>query len=172
MNTCKATLSVFFSILAEAIPHRERLATLHAICLQISRHISQKYSWIHPVFTPLFVSSDKKFDDASVAQSLCGIALSQARTLLVYHKVISFSIIFPKLFLFFCVNAFWLMLFMGICSGTLCPLRFSGTIIIGIRFPSLRSAENVSGTLSIVYVNFRETSAISHCGGCDVWLFR
>ncbi|WP_302933725.1 hypothetical protein [Ruminococcus callidus] len=44
MNTCKATLLVFFSILAEAIPHKERLATLHAICLQISRHISQKCS--------------------------------------------------------------------------------------------------------------------------------
>ena len=38
-------------------------------------HISQKCSWIHQVFTPLFVSSDEKFDDASVAQSLCGIAL-------------------------------------------------------------------------------------------------
>ena len=58
-----------------AIPHKERLATLHAICLQISRHISQKCSWIHPVFTPLFVSSDEKFYDASVAQSLCGIAI-------------------------------------------------------------------------------------------------
>ncbi|MFR1719166.1 hypothetical protein, partial [uncultured Ruminococcus sp.] len=34
MNTCKATLSVFSSVLAEAIPHKERLATLHAICLQ------------------------------------------------------------------------------------------------------------------------------------------
>ena len=29
---------------AGAIPHKERLATLHAICLQISRHISQKCS--------------------------------------------------------------------------------------------------------------------------------
>ena len=57
-----------------AIPHKERLSTLHAICLQISRHILQKCSWIHPVFTPLFVSSDEKFDDVSVAQSLCGIA--------------------------------------------------------------------------------------------------
>ena len=28
----------------EAIPHKERLATLYAICLQISRHISQKCS--------------------------------------------------------------------------------------------------------------------------------
>ena len=27
-----------------AIPHKERLATLHAICLQISRHILQKCS--------------------------------------------------------------------------------------------------------------------------------
>jgi len=27
-----------------AIPHKERLATLHAICLQIFRHISQKCS--------------------------------------------------------------------------------------------------------------------------------
>ncbi|WP_277227889.1 hypothetical protein, partial [Ruminococcus callidus] len=26
-------------------------------------------------FTPLFVSSDEKFDNASVAQSLCGIAV-------------------------------------------------------------------------------------------------
>ena len=29
---------------AWAIPHKERLATLHAICLQIFRHISQKCS--------------------------------------------------------------------------------------------------------------------------------
>ena len=112
-----------------AIPHKERLATLHAICLQISlqslfrifphascvhifRDISGKYSKIHKGFSPFFpsslkksddaicirqirnrlsyfakmlvntssihsafVSSDEKFDDASVAQSLCGIAL-------------------------------------------------------------------------------------------------
>ena len=30
--------------ISRAIPHKERLATLHAICLQISRHISQKCS--------------------------------------------------------------------------------------------------------------------------------
>ena len=67
---------------AKATPHKERLATLHAICLQISLQslfrISQKCSWIHQVFTPLFVSSDEKFDDASVAQSLCGIALKKS----------------------------------------------------------------------------------------------
>ena len=41
----------------EAIPHKERLATLHAICLQIS-------------LQSLF----RIFPHASVAQSLCGIA--------------------------------------------------------------------------------------------------
>ena len=42
-------------------------------------HISQKCSLIQQVFTPLFVSSDEKFDNASVAQSLCGIALTLCR---------------------------------------------------------------------------------------------
>ncbi|WP_277227012.1 hypothetical protein, partial [Ruminococcus callidus] len=32
-------------------------------------------------FTPLFVSFDEKFDDASVAQSLCGIALNNSKKL-------------------------------------------------------------------------------------------
>ena len=76
-----------------AIPHKERLATLHAICVQISlqslfrifshascvhifRDISGKYSKIHKGFSPFFPSSLKKSDDASVAQSLCGIAQS------------------------------------------------------------------------------------------------
>ena len=47
---------------------------LHAIRLQISCHISLKML-VNTAFTPLFVSSDEKFDDASVVQSLCGIAL-------------------------------------------------------------------------------------------------
>ena len=64
-----------------AIPHKERLATLHAICLQISlqslfrifphascvhifRDISGKYSKIHKGFSPFFPSSLKKSDDA------------------------------------------------------------------------------------------------------------
>jgi len=40
-------------------------------------------------FTPLFVSSDEKFDDASVAQSLCGIAFkkeSQKNAIRLHHK--------------------------------------------------------------------------------------
>ena len=67
--------------LSTAIPHKERLATLHAICLQISlqslfrifshascvhifRDISGKYSKIHKGFSPFFPSSLKKSDDA------------------------------------------------------------------------------------------------------------
>ena len=65
----------------KAIPHKERLGTLHAICLQISlqslfrifphascvhifRDISGKYSKIHKGFSPFFPSSLKKSDDA------------------------------------------------------------------------------------------------------------
>ncbi|MFQ9437255.1 MAG: hypothetical protein ACLR1R_13490 [Ruminococcus callidus] len=65
----------------KAIPHKERLATLHAICLQISlqslfrifphascvhifRDISGKHSKIHKGFSPFFPSSLKKSDDA------------------------------------------------------------------------------------------------------------
>ena len=68
-------------IMFEAIPHKERLATLHAICLQIFlqslfrifpnascvhifRGISGKYSKIHKGFSPFFPSSLKKSDDA------------------------------------------------------------------------------------------------------------
>ncbi|BFK57201.1 hypothetical protein I2400191J7_22110 [Ruminococcus bicirculans (ex Wegman et al. 2014)] len=42
----------------KATPHKARLTALHAICLQIFRHITQKS------------------DYASDAQSLCGIALN------------------------------------------------------------------------------------------------
>ena len=66
---------------SRAIPHKERLATLHAICLQISlqslfrifphascvhifRDISGKYSKIHKGFSPFFPSSLKKSDNA------------------------------------------------------------------------------------------------------------
>ena len=62
-------------------------------------HISQKCSWIHQVFTPLFVSSDEKFDDASVAQSLCGIAVKRNlwyRACLAFCQGRLFCIIFRK----------------------------------------------------------------------------
>jgi hypothetical protein len=60
----------------KATPHKDRLTALHVICLHLFRHISQKCSCIHKVCTPLFVSSDKKSDCASDAQSLCGVAQS------------------------------------------------------------------------------------------------
>ena len=41
---CGAGKRTATRICYKAIPHKERLATLHAICLQISRHISQKCS--------------------------------------------------------------------------------------------------------------------------------
>ena len=44
-KTYQISLSkITFLITIKAIPHKERLATLHAICLQIFRHISQKCS--------------------------------------------------------------------------------------------------------------------------------
>ena len=58
-----------------AIPHKERLATLHAICLQIFRQIAQKSLAIRQYACGIFRQSDEKFDDASVAQSVCGIAI-------------------------------------------------------------------------------------------------
>ena len=71
----------FMQHFLKAIPHKERLATLHAICLQISlqslfrifshascvhifRDISGKYSKIHKGFSPFFPSSLKKSDNA------------------------------------------------------------------------------------------------------------
>jgi hypothetical protein len=42
-----------------ATPHKERLATLHAICVQIFRHIAEKS------------------DNAPYAQALCGVALGK-----------------------------------------------------------------------------------------------
>ena len=59
----------------KAIPHKARLTALHAICLQIFRHITQKSLDIRQYACGIFVQSDKKSDYASDAQSLCGIAL-------------------------------------------------------------------------------------------------
>ena len=41
---CSVVYAKLYAVFPKAIPHKERLATLHAICLQISRHISQKCS--------------------------------------------------------------------------------------------------------------------------------
>ena len=81
-KTYQISLSkITFLITIKAIPHKERLATFHAICLQIFlqslfrifshascvhifRDISGKYSKIHKGFSPFFPSSLKKSDDA------------------------------------------------------------------------------------------------------------
>ena len=52
-----------------ATPHKARLTALHAICVQIFRHIAQKYLAIRQYACGIFRQSDEKFDDASVAQS-------------------------------------------------------------------------------------------------------
>ena len=86
----------FGTLRYRAIPHKERLATLHAICLQISRQslfrifphascvhifrdISGKYSKIHKGFSPFFPSSLKKSDDAICIRQI----LKQT---LIFHK--------------------------------------------------------------------------------------
>ena len=110
----------FGTLRYRAIPHKERLANLHAICVQISlqslfrifphascvhifRDISGKYSKIHKGFSPFFPSSLKKSDDASVAQSLCGIALKM-------HEKSLISAAFAEMRLLFCpehVHTLW-----------------------------------------------------------------
>ena len=59
----------------KATPHKAHLRALHAICLQIFRHITQKSLDIRQYACGIFMRSDKKSDYASDAQSLCGIAL-------------------------------------------------------------------------------------------------
>ncbi|MFR0949946.1 MAG: hypothetical protein ACLSFT_04980 [Ruminococcus callidus] len=63
-----------------AIPHKERLATLHASACKFPV-IFHKNAREYIKYSLRFVSSDEKFDDASVAQSLCGIALAYNATL-------------------------------------------------------------------------------------------
>ena len=59
----------------KAIPHKDRLTALYAICLHISRHLAQKLLEIRQYSCVVSVQSDEKSDCASDAQSLCGIAL-------------------------------------------------------------------------------------------------
>lgn len=59
----------------KATPHKARLAALHAICLQIFRHIAQKFLDIRQYACKISALSDKKTDYASYTQSLCGAAL-------------------------------------------------------------------------------------------------
>ena len=58
----------------KATPHKARLAALHAICLLIFRHITQKSLAIRQYGCGISMQSAEKSGCASYAQSLCGVA--------------------------------------------------------------------------------------------------
>ena len=58
----------------KATPHKARLMALHAICMQIFRHIAQKSLAIRQYACGISGQSAEKSDTAPYAQSLCGIA--------------------------------------------------------------------------------------------------
>ena len=58
----------------KAIPYKERLTTLHAMCLQSPVTFHKNAREYSKYSLRFLFHLTKKFDDASVAQSLCGIA--------------------------------------------------------------------------------------------------
>ena len=69
-------------ILKETL-HKARLTALHAICLQIFRHIAQKSLAIRQYACGISKQSAKKSDNAPYAQALCGVALRTCSEFLV-----------------------------------------------------------------------------------------
>jgi len=67
--------ALFTLPIIKAIPHKARLAALHAICLLIFRHIAQKSLAIRQYAFGISMQSAEKSSYASYAQALCGIAL-------------------------------------------------------------------------------------------------
>ena len=59
----------------KATPHKARLTALHAICVQIFRHIAQKSLAIRQYACGISRQSAEKSDNAPYAQALCGVAL-------------------------------------------------------------------------------------------------
>ena len=57
--------------------NKARLTALHAICVQIFRHIAQKSLAIRQYACGISGQSAEKSDNAPYAQALCGVALSQ-----------------------------------------------------------------------------------------------
>ena len=55
--------------------HKARLTALHAICLQIFRHIAQKSLAIRQYACGISMQSVEKSDDASYAQALFSVSL-------------------------------------------------------------------------------------------------
>ena len=60
----------------KATPHKARLTALHAICVQIFRHIAQKSLAIRQYACGISRQSAEKSDNAPYAQALCGVALT------------------------------------------------------------------------------------------------
>ncbi len=58
----------------KATPHKKRLAALHAICVQIFRHIAQKSLAIRQYACGISRQSAEKSDNAPYAQALYGVA--------------------------------------------------------------------------------------------------
>ncbi|WP_298484653.1 hypothetical protein [uncultured Ruminococcus sp.] len=58
----------------EATLHKERLAALYAICLQIFRYLAQKLLEIREYSCVVSIQANEKSDYASYAQSLCSVA--------------------------------------------------------------------------------------------------
>ena len=64
------------TVLIKATPHKARLTALHAICVQIFRHIAQKSLAIRQYACGISRQSAEKSDNAPYAQALCGVALA------------------------------------------------------------------------------------------------
>ena len=61
-------------VCVKATPHKARLTALHAICVQIFRHIAQKSLAIRQYACGISMQSAEKSDYAPYAQALCGVA--------------------------------------------------------------------------------------------------
>ena len=61
-------------VCVKATPHKARLTALHAICVQIFRHIAQKSLAIRQYACGISRQSAEKSDNAPYAQALCGVA--------------------------------------------------------------------------------------------------
>ena len=63
-----------FDFFVKATQHKARLTALHAICVQIFRHIAQKSLAIRQYACGISMQSAEKSDNAPYAQALCGVA--------------------------------------------------------------------------------------------------
>ena len=75
-DTRKCTVAdIYGSTFTRATPHKARLTALHAICVQIFRHIARKSLAIRQYACGISKQSAEKSDNAPYAQALCGVAL-------------------------------------------------------------------------------------------------